>query len=166
MVGFALVLLVIGIGHVVVPRVSWFLSIGWKLKNASPSAAFMLAFRVGGAVLSVIGLIIIVSVTSQAAHHSYVATKNWRQFQRQMTVQNIQSIRAEGTQPLPGVGDRRQWPGRLWYCAGHQLARSDVSIYQQSIAKLGAGVVTARIAPYDALLGGHFFLRIIATLCT
>ncbi|MHB1628944.1 MAG: hypothetical protein ACYCVB_11345 [Bacilli bacterium] len=43
MAGFALVLLVIGVGHVVVPRVSWFLSIGWKLKNASPSAAFLLA---------------------------------------------------------------------------------------------------------------------------
>ncbi len=103
MMGLALVLLVIGIGHVAVPRVSWFLSIGWKLKNASPSAAFMLVSRVGGAVLSVIGMAIIVSATFQAVRHSGVAAASWRQFQRQMTVQNIQSIRAGGTQPLPAA---------------------------------------------------------------
>ncbi|MDD2480917.1 MAG: DUF6199 family natural product biosynthesis protein [Lutispora sp.] len=43
------------------PEVAWQWEIGWKVKDAEPSDAYLLYTRVVGIVLSIIGLILIFS---------------------------------------------------------------------------------------------------------
>lgn len=54
---FSVLLAGLGIWSLCAPRTSWWLSDGWKFKNAEPSDAALAAIRVGGAILTFLGVI-------------------------------------------------------------------------------------------------------------
>lgn len=101
MIAIAVLLVGIGIVHLLAPRISWWLSLGWKVQRASPSRMYMVVARVGGAVLAVIGVVLFVSRASQVAHKNAHTAQVWKKFESEMTVKNVQSIQGNGTRPLP-----------------------------------------------------------------
>ncbi|RUT47153.1 hypothetical protein EJP82_08205 [Paenibacillus anaericanus] len=58
---FGFILLVIGILGVASPYSAWYLSIGWKIKDAEPSDAALAMHRTVGVIASLAGFILIVS---------------------------------------------------------------------------------------------------------
>ena len=56
-----LIALILGIVEIVNPRLTWYLNIGWKLKDAEPSDLALLMNRVGGAFVAFIGLMIMMA---------------------------------------------------------------------------------------------------------
>ena len=55
----ALILIIIGVLDIVIPEKMWKLSYGWRFKNAEPSDASLIFFRVSGAVIILIAIIFI-----------------------------------------------------------------------------------------------------------
>jgi len=55
---FGFIAIVIGIVNIIFPNAMWYLSEGWKYKNAEPSDAALIMTRVGGGFAIVIGLFI------------------------------------------------------------------------------------------------------------
>ena len=53
-----LLLIALGIWGAAAPRSVWYLSYGWRFKNAEPSEAALLAERLGGGVAVVVGIIL------------------------------------------------------------------------------------------------------------
>lgn len=58
---FGLLFIIIGIIGAVSPRTTWYMSEGWKFKNAEPSDAVLILNRVMGVVFSIIGFLILTS---------------------------------------------------------------------------------------------------------
>ena len=58
--GVGIILLLIGIVYAVWPQKLWFISWGWRYKNAEPSDLAIGVFRVAGVIIGIIGLIIII----------------------------------------------------------------------------------------------------------
>jgi hypothetical protein len=58
-VGF--VLIVLGVITVASPYAAWYLSIGWKFKDAEPSEAALFMHRLGGVIATIVGLVLLVS---------------------------------------------------------------------------------------------------------
>lgn len=58
---FGLLLLFFGGLSAINPEAAWQLEIGWKVKDAEPSDAYLLYTRVVGIILCIIGLIFIFS---------------------------------------------------------------------------------------------------------
>jgi len=56
----ALLLIGFGLLEVINPRITWYLSEGWKFKDAEPSDLYLAVSRVVGAVLVLIGLGVLV----------------------------------------------------------------------------------------------------------
>lgn len=56
----ALLLCAVGIFNLAAPKASWFLSYGWRFKDAEPSDAYMALARIGGAIALVIGIIMLI----------------------------------------------------------------------------------------------------------
>ncbi|HIR50701.1 MAG TPA: hypothetical protein IAA53_05370 [Candidatus Avoscillospira avicola] len=52
-----LLLILLGVVNAAFPRAMWYLSYGWRFKNAEPSDAALLVGRAGGAVVAVAGVI-------------------------------------------------------------------------------------------------------------
>lgn len=59
MVIFAILLAFIGLFNLFVPRVAWFAAIGWKIRNAEPSEAYLIIHRIGGGLACIIAIVII-----------------------------------------------------------------------------------------------------------
>ncbi len=56
----ALLLCGVGIFNLAAPKASWYLSYGWRFKDAEPSDAYMAIARIGGAIALVIGIIMLI----------------------------------------------------------------------------------------------------------
>ncbi len=54
----ALLLLVIGLADAIFPRAAWYLSCGWRFRNAEPSDAALVLGRVSGVILILAGVIL------------------------------------------------------------------------------------------------------------
>jgi len=52
---FALIFIILGIIGTFFPKVSWYISEGWKFKDAEPSTAALIITRVGGVISIMIG---------------------------------------------------------------------------------------------------------------
>ena len=59
--GVGIILLLIGAVYAVWPKKLWFISWGWRYKNAEPSDLAIGVFRVVGVIVGIIGLIIIIT---------------------------------------------------------------------------------------------------------
>lgn len=57
----ALLLCGVGIFNLAAPKASWFLSYGWRFKDAEPSDAYMALARIGGGIAVVIGVIMLIA---------------------------------------------------------------------------------------------------------
>lgn len=57
----ALLLCGVGIFNLAAPKVSWYLSYGWRFKDAEPSDAAITLSRIGGAIAVVIGVIMLIA---------------------------------------------------------------------------------------------------------
>ncbi|MBI4498433.1 MAG: hypothetical protein HY689_11095 [Chloroflexi bacterium] len=53
---FALIFIALGLLYLFNPRLGWYLSEGWKFRNAEPSDAALVVGRVAGAVAMLVGL--------------------------------------------------------------------------------------------------------------
>jgi hypothetical protein len=95
--GVAFLLLLIGLFHVIFPRASWFMSIGWKLRDAEPSDAYLALSRVGGGLVSVITVIVLIVEMVQGTAQANHQMDEWNTFRQEMTVQNITSITEQPT---------------------------------------------------------------------
>lgn len=54
---FALILILLGLLNLLKPEVSWYLSDGWKFKDAEPSDLALGLARVVGVIMIIVGLI-------------------------------------------------------------------------------------------------------------
>lgn len=88
---FGLILMVFGIISAVSPQSAWYISIGWKFKDAEPSDAALAMHRITGVIGVVIGIILIVSSCSS----SFVSTKWEKQFQERVEAGEVTSISFE-----------------------------------------------------------------------
>ena len=57
----ALLLCGVGIFNLAVPKASWYLSYGWRFKDAEPSDAAITLSRIGGGIAVVIGVIMLIA---------------------------------------------------------------------------------------------------------
>ena len=57
----ALLLCCVGIFNLAAPKASWYLSYGWRFKDAEPSDAYMALARIGGGIAVVIGVIMLIA---------------------------------------------------------------------------------------------------------
>ncbi len=57
----AILLLIIGVLNIISPKMSWYLSYGWRFRNAEPSDAALAVARIGGVIGSVAGIILLLS---------------------------------------------------------------------------------------------------------
>lgn len=57
----ALLLCGVGIFNLAAPKVSWYLSYGWRFKDAEPSDAAITLSRIGGGIAVVIGVIMLIA---------------------------------------------------------------------------------------------------------
>ncbi|MCZ8514969.1 hypothetical protein O9H85_21600 [Paenibacillus filicis] len=94
-VGIAFFLLIIGLMNLIFPYASWFLYIGWKIRNAEPSDAYLLFSRIVGGIVSAVAIIVIVVAFVQTGQQQAHAMDGWNMFQKEMTVNNISSIEEE-----------------------------------------------------------------------
>jgi len=58
---FIFLITVFGIVNVFVPYVGWYLSIGWKIKDAEPSDLALGMQRLGGGIVAAIGIVVMIS---------------------------------------------------------------------------------------------------------
>lgn len=56
----AFLLIVMGIFQLVSPQTAWYLSYGWRYKDAEPSDIALVMERVGGVVAIIVGIIILI----------------------------------------------------------------------------------------------------------
>ncbi len=59
--GWSILLIPLGLWNLIWPYSSWYLSHGWRYKNAEPSEAALALNRIGGAVLLAAGLILLLA---------------------------------------------------------------------------------------------------------
>ncbi|SEC40511.1 hypothetical protein SAMN05443246_3986 [Paenibacillus sp. GP183] len=58
MVAFAIFLALLGLFNLFAPRAAWYGSIGWKLRDAEPSDAYLIILRIGGGIVCIVAIII------------------------------------------------------------------------------------------------------------
>ncbi len=61
MPAFAIILIIIGLAHIFLPEVMWYLAYGIHNKNAEPGEHTELIYRIVGGVAVIIGIAVIVS---------------------------------------------------------------------------------------------------------
>ncbi len=67
---FACFFIVAGLCSISLPRMMWFLSEGWKFKNAEPSGCALVATRIGGLLGLIVGtVLLLVALTLMAGQH-------------------------------------------------------------------------------------------------
>lgn len=60
MAAVGVILLLAGGVHLLFPRATWYLSIGWKIADAEPSDDYLALTRVGGGIAVGVGIILMV----------------------------------------------------------------------------------------------------------
>lgn len=89
---FGFILLILGIVSVASPNTAWYLSVGWKIKDAEPSDAALAMNRVGGVFACIVGFIILVSSCSSMITGGSDA--KWeKRFQQRIEVGEVSEIR-------------------------------------------------------------------------
>ncbi|WP_088043305.1 DUF6199 family natural product biosynthesis protein [Bacillus sp. EAC] len=61
MVLFAFIFIILGIIGTFFPKVSWYISEGWKFKGAEPSTAALIIARLGGVISIIMGFYLLTS---------------------------------------------------------------------------------------------------------
>lgn len=51
----------IGLFHLLAPYASWYMSVGWKLRDAEPSDAYLVMTRIGGVIACAVGIIVFIA---------------------------------------------------------------------------------------------------------
>ncbi|TCZ76577.1 hypothetical protein E0485_13365 [Paenibacillus albiflavus] len=69
---FLLIVIIFGIINIFSPQAGWYLTIGWKFKDAEPSDAALFVQRLSGIIGSIIAIIVLISTISSSIHES-----NW-----------------------------------------------------------------------------------------
>ena len=54
-----ILLMIIGLFNLISPRTGWYLSYGWRFKDAEPSDAALVMARIGGGIAILIGVILL-----------------------------------------------------------------------------------------------------------
>jgi len=85
---FGLILIVFGLISAVSPQSAWYMSIGWKFRDAEPSDAALAMHRITGVIGVIMGIIFIVSSCS----FGFVSTKWEKQFQERVEAGEVASI--------------------------------------------------------------------------
>ena len=57
-----LILIILGIVAIINPKLSWYLSWGWRFKDVEPSEAALIAARLSGVIFVLFGLFLIFNV--------------------------------------------------------------------------------------------------------
>jgi hypothetical protein len=97
--GIGLLLLIVGGVHALFPRFCWFLSIGWKLRNAEPSDLYLGVSRFLGSLAGIAGLaVLLVSGIQSRAEASDDAA--WQPVQSHLAAGNIASVRTSSGQAV------------------------------------------------------------------
>lgn len=55
----ALILIALGVFNAVLPYASWYLGNGWRYKNAEPSEAALIGYRITGTITIIVGIILL-----------------------------------------------------------------------------------------------------------
>ena len=90
-----LFLLLVGGLHLLLPKATWYLSIGWKIAGAEASDAYLAVSRIGGGVAATIGLVLLMVAFVQVGQRQSSAFNGWQRFRHQMTSSKITSIHLE-----------------------------------------------------------------------
>lgn len=90
---FALMITAFGIINVFYPYAGWYLSIGWRLKDAEPSNAALAVQRFSGVAGAAIGVVILFTTVSGAMQANQWPSK----FKAQVTVDQIEEMRMRNT---------------------------------------------------------------------
>ncbi len=58
-----ILLMIIGLFNLISPQTGWYLSYGWRFKDAEPSDAALVMARIGGGIAILIGVILLAGAT-------------------------------------------------------------------------------------------------------
>lgn len=56
----AVIVIILGIIELASPQTAWYLSYGWRYKNAEPSEAALIIERIGGVIGIILGIILLI----------------------------------------------------------------------------------------------------------
>lgn len=91
------IILILSIFTIVKPEVAWYLSTGWKLRDAEPSDLALAVNRVSGVVLSIISVIVIINNITDSS-----AANNWpKNFVNQLSVETVEKIELRFDKVIP-----------------------------------------------------------------
>lgn len=94
LVGF--ILLLAGIFSAASPYHSWYLSYGWRFKDAEPSDAALVLQRISGVIAVIVGLILLISSCSSGS-----ADSHWiRDFKDKLAAEEVQEIKVGFINPV------------------------------------------------------------------
>ncbi|MFF2885799.1 DUF6199 family natural product biosynthesis protein [Paenibacillus sp. NPDC057967] len=85
---FGFILIIFGVISAVSPQSVWYISVGWKFKDAEPSDAALAMHRITGVIGVIVGIILIVSSCSSG----FVSTKWEKQFQERIEAGEVTNI--------------------------------------------------------------------------
>jgi hypothetical protein len=86
--GLAILVLIMSIIAIFAPRITWFLSTGWRFKNAEPSDLVLSLNRIGGVIATVISVFVIVTSLGNS-----VSQNNWvDKFVERLETDQVDSI--------------------------------------------------------------------------
>lgn len=86
--GLAIIVLIVSIIAIFAPRFTWFLSTGWRFKNAEPSNLVLVVNRIVGVIAAVISVFVIISSLGNS-----VSQNNWAdKFVERLETDQVESI--------------------------------------------------------------------------
>lgn len=93
---FGFIMLVIGMITAISPYIGWYMSVGWKFKDAEPSDLALSTQRAGGVVLVIVGMILLLSSCSFATSKDY-----WpERFHERLNTVEVQKITVGMVNPV------------------------------------------------------------------
>ena len=57
-----IIMIIVGLIEVIKPEIGWYLSEGWKFKNAEPSDTALLMARIGGVIVIIVALLMLMNI--------------------------------------------------------------------------------------------------------
>jgi len=105
---FALLLLVIGLFHIFAPYAAWYISLGWKLRDAEPSDAYLTMSRIGGVIACIIAVIMLVSSIVHASGHAGADERLLRSTLENNRISYV-TLQMKKLDPQPDLGEIAQW---------------------------------------------------------
>lgn len=126
-----LLLMAAGALGAISPYSAWYLSTGWKFKDAEPSEAALLMNRLGGIAGVIVGLVVLVSSCSMAGGERAVA----KQFQNRLLAGEVRDIKV-------GFGEARSLSKEDLDQAVELMASSPMSAFDPGNAYGASGKAT------------------------